>query len=161
MIEEQGRVMHVEPGFAWVETRRQSTCGSCAARGGCGTSVLSRVLGQRTVRVRALDQIGTAVGDEVVVGLNDGALLRGSMAVYMVPLLALLAGALVAEAIAPQWGLGEGFVMLGGVIGLVFGFLWLRFFSRRAGADARYQAVILRQAAVPSVAVAAVKFNKQ
>lgn len=160
MIEETGRVAEVEPGFAWVETRRQSTCGSCSARGGCGTSVLSRVLGQRTVRVRALDRIGAAVGDEVVLGLDDGALLRGSLAVYMVPLLALIAGALLAESVGPQWGFGQGFVLLGGVAGLASGFFWLRLFSRRAGADARYQAVILRRAAAPPVA-AVVKFNKQ
>lgn len=161
MIEETGRVAAVEPGFAWVETRRQSSCGSCSARSGCGTSVLSRVLGQRTVRVRALDRIGAAVGDEVILGLDDGALLRGSFAVYMVPLLALIAGALIAETVAPQWGFGDGLVMLGGVAGLAAGFLWLRLFSRRAGADARYQAVILRHAAVPSVPAAVVKFNKQ
>lgn len=161
MIEEAGRVTAVEGDYAWVETQRQSTCGSCAARSGCGTSVLSRVLGQKSVRVRALDRVGTAVGDDVIVGLDDSALLRGSMAVYLVPLLALMAGAIMAEAVAPQWGLGDGFTMLGGILGLVFGFVWLRLFSRRVGTDSRYQAAILRRAPVPSVPVTAVNLDRQ
>lgn len=160
MIEETGRVTEVEPGYAWVETRRTSTCGSCAARGGCGTSVLSRVLGQRTARVKALDRVGASVGDEVVLGLDDGALLRGSLAVYMMPLVALILGAILAETVAPQWGLGEGFVMFGGVAGLAAGLLWLRLFSRRAGTDSRYQAVILRRAAPSTVQVKTISFNK-
>jgi sigma-E factor negative regulatory protein RseC len=161
VIEETARVVNVEPGYAWVETMRQSSCGSCSARGGCGTSVLGKVLGQRSVRVRAVDKVGAAVGEEVVVGLDDAALLRGSLAVYMLPLIALIAGALIAETIAPQWGLGEGFVMFAGIAGLALGFLWLRLFSRRVVTDLRYQAVILRRTPAPSVPVAVVNFNKQ
>jgi len=161
VIEENGRVSAVEPGYAWVETHRKSSCGSCAARGGCGTSVLSRVLGQRAVRVRAVDRVGVAVGDEVVLGLDDAALLRGSMAVYLMPLLSLIAGAVIAEAVGPQWGLGEGFTMFGGVTGLLAGFLWLRLFSRRIGADSRYQATVLRRAPAAPVPVTTVNFNKQ
>ncbi|MDF3932676.1 SoxR reducing system RseC family protein, partial [Pseudomonas citronellolis] len=43
MIEEQGRVIGVEPGAVWVETLRQSTCSACNARAGCGQGLLQQL----------------------------------------------------------------------------------------------------------------------
>jgi len=160
VIEETGRVVATDTGHAWVETQRHSACGSCAARGGCGTSVLSRVLGQRAVRVRAIDKIGASVGDRVVVGMDDAALLRGSMAVYLTPVLAMIGAAFVTEALAPQWGFGDGLTVVGGGLGLLAGFVWLRLFSRRVGNDARYQALVLRRVAERPEIVHTVEFHK-
>jgi sigma-E factor negative regulatory protein RseC len=90
MIEENGQVVKVEDdGMVWVETRRQSTCGACADRQGCGTSVLASVLGQRQAPVRVINSIGAVAGDQVVIGVPESGLLRGSLAVYAVPLAGL------------------------------------------------------------------------
>ena len=89
MIEENGQVVEVQGEFAWVEHERTSTCGSCSVRKGCGTSAIARVLGQRRVRLRVLNRINAAVGDQVVVGIAEQGLLRGSLAVYAMPLLGL------------------------------------------------------------------------
>jgi len=145
MIEETGQVAEVEGEFAWVETQRQSTCGSCAANKGCGTAVLSKVLGQKRSRVRALNRAGAHPGDTVTVGIREDALVRGSLAMYAVPLLALLGGGLVGQYLQRSYGSGEGLVILAGLIGLFGGLLWLRGFSRRAQSDPRYQPVVLRK----------------
>ena len=68
MIEEQGRVVALEPGAVWVETRRKSTCSGCSARNGCGQGLMDQ-LGVRERRdlVRAVSDLHLQVGDSVVV----------------------------------------------------------------------------------------------
>ncbi len=140
MIEESARVVAVEDGFALLETERKSACQSCAARKGCGTGALAKVVGRRFNRVRALNPIGARVGDCVVVGIAEEALVRGSLVLYLVPLLGMLGGAMAAEALLD----GEGWTILGAIAGMAGAFLWARRHARRVAFDARYQPVILR-----------------
>lgn len=152
MIEETGQVVACEGRFAWVETHRASTCGSCAANKGCGTATLAKVLGQRRTRTRVLNDLPARVGDEVVIGLPEQALVRGALAVYLVPLLGLLGGGLFGAYLAERLLVErvEGFTIALGVVGLAIGIVWLRRFARRIGTDARYQPVILRRVPAPS-----------
>jgi len=151
MIEELGVVSACDGEYAWVHTQRRSTCGQCAARQGCGTAVLAKFLGRNFSRVRALNSAAAGVGDTVIVGLREEALLRGSAAVYLVPLLAMFAMAMLGEVIAPQLGvtsepLSIGFAMLG----LVLGFVWLRVFSARNRTNTAYQPIVVRRVAKTS-----------
>jgi len=144
MIEENAHVVESEGEYAWVETERRSSCGSCSAKG-CGTGALSQILGRRTQRMKVLNPIGAKAGDEVVLGIREQALLQGSLAVYIVPLLAMLAGGLLGEVLAPQWGTdAEGLSVLLGLLGLGAGFLWLHRYNRNIAGDERFMATILR-----------------
>ena len=147
MIEEQGQVVDVQGEFAWIESERTTTCGSCAVRKGCGTSAIAKVLGQRRVRLRVLNRINARVGDRVVVGIAESGLLRGSLAVYAAPLLGLFAGALAGQllgsamfALPPDW-----LAIAGAISGFVAALAWLKRFSRNKEKDAAYQPVTLRQ----------------
>jgi sigma-E factor negative regulatory protein RseC len=144
MIEETAHVVEAEGEYAWVETERRSSCSSCSAKG-CGTGALSKILGRRSPQLKVLNPIDAKAGDEVVLGIREQALLKGSLAVYIVPLLAMLAGALLGDALAPQWeSEPETLSMLFGLLGLVAGFLWLRRYNRTLSTDQRFMAVILR-----------------
>ena len=148
MIEEQGRVIDVHDGYVWVETQRRSSCDKCSANAGCGTSVLSRVLGQRRTRVRALDPLGAKAGDDVVIGIEDAMLLRSSLAAYLVPLLGLLLGAVCGGTLASTLGIpNEAGSILCALAGMAAGIVWLAYHSRRTAHDRRYQPVVLRRAA--------------
>lgn len=148
MIEETARVVAAEGEFVWVETQRQSTCGGCAARQGCGTATLAKVLGRRRTRVRALNRDAARVGDRVVVGIDEQALVRGSLAVYAVPLLGLLAGGVLGALVQARLQLaGEALTLIAGVAGLIAGLLWVKGFTRRIRGDSRYQPVVLRRLA--------------
>jgi len=142
MIEETAQVVALEQDFAWVETQRKSACGSCAASSGCGTATLQKVLGNRRSRIKALNNLPIVVGDQVVIGLEEQALIKGSIAVYAMPLLAMLGGALLLELMFAS----EGLTVLGGLMGLMLGFWWLKGFSRRVQSDRQYQAVVMRKA---------------
>ena len=148
MIEEHGEVVEVgDDGFVWVETRRSSSCGACADRQGCGTSVLAGVLGQRHSPVRVINSIGAVAGDRVVIGVSESGLLRGSLAVYAVPLAGLVIGALTGHYLvdgATQHA-AELWTLLGAVAGFMTALAWLKRFSRATGQDSRYQPVILRR----------------
>ena len=78
MIEESGMVVAVKGDFAWIESERKSTCGACAVRKGCGTAAIARVLGQRRTRLRVVNSVHAGVGDDVVVGISESGLVRGS-----------------------------------------------------------------------------------
>ena len=146
MIEESAQVISTEGDFVWVETQRKSTCGGCAANRACGTSVLEKILGRRRTRVRALSEEAVQVGERVVIGIEESALLRGSLAVYTVPLAALLAGAVVGDLLSQHWLLnGEALTLVLGIGGLLAGLLWLKGFTRRIRSDRRYQPVVLRR----------------
>lgn len=146
MIEESAQVVAVEGEFVWVETQRQSTCGGCAAKPACGTAALAKILGQKRTRVRALNHNGAQVGDRVIVGVDESALVRGSLAVYAVPLLALLAGAISGHQLTQFWSLpGEALTLVLGGSGLWAGLAWLKGFTRRIHNDRRYQPVVVRR----------------
>lgn len=143
MIEEPAVVVEAGDGYAWVEARRRSACGACSASEGCGAAALAKVWGERRSRVRAISALPLQPGDAVIVGLAEGALLRGSLLVYLLPLLLLLAGALLGQAAFA--GAGEEPVVLAGAVGLGLGFLAARAGSRWLRGDARFQPVVVRR----------------
>lgn len=156
MIEETGIVVAARGDLAEVQCERRSTCGSCGANGACGTSLLDRHLGRRPLLLTVHNPVGARAGDEVVVGVPEEALLSASFAAYLVPLLALFAGALAGAGVEDLGAGASGLLQVaGGFAGLAVGLAWLARFSRARGADPRYRAVILRRslAVVPGVPV--------
>jgi len=143
MIEERAVVAEAGAGYAWVDIQRRSACGSCQASGGCGSAMLSKAWNVRMMRTRALSNLSLQPGDEVIVGLADGVLLRGALLAYLLPLALLLAGAMLGQAAFA--GAGEELVVLSGALGLGLGFLVVRVMSRRFREDVRFQPVVLRR----------------
>lgn len=147
MIEEHARVVEAQGEHAWVETQRKGACGSCSASGGCGTATLSQVMGRKTARVRVANPLGAKAGDEVVIGIPEGALLKGSFAMYAVPVLAMMIAAWAGTMLAGDAAeLREPISIAFGLAGLGGGFLWLRRYAGRIGRDSSYEPVILRRA---------------
>lgn len=147
MVTEAARVAAVDDdGYAWVETQRKAVCNSCSVQKGCGTGVLSKLLSNRRTRVRVLNTLGAAVGDDVVIGIEDGLLVRASVAVYFMPLVWMLLGAIAGGMLADslQWTHAEGASTLGGMLGLAAGFWWLRRYARIAAQDESRQPSLLR-----------------
>lgn len=155
MIEESALVVALEGNdLAWLETQRQSACGQCAVNKGCGTGSIAQLLGKRYTRVLALNQAGAVVGDRVIVGVPEQALVRGALWVYMLPLLGLLLGAVVGRQWAAGVSSGEAASILCGIAGLALGFWAVRRHARRTVRDSRYQPIVLRRAAGESGPVA-------
>lgn len=141
MIEEPGRVVAVEEGAVWVETLRRSTCSACSANAGCGQGLMEKLgVGQRRGYVRALTDLRLAVGDGVVIGIREDLLVQSSLRVYLLPLLGLFAGAMLAQWLA----LAESFVILGALGGFLAVWWLVRWRSRQDADDPVRQPVVLR-----------------
>lgn len=147
MIEETGRIVATRDEYAWVEIERATACGSCAARSGCGTSVLAKLFGRRQTNIRVVNSIGAADGDRVVIGISESGLVRGSLAVYAVPLAGLFAGGLAGQYLGVVSGSAHADLasIPGAAAGFAAGIGWLKRFSRVSARDGRYQPVILRR----------------
>jgi sigma-E factor negative regulatory protein RseC len=148
VIEEIGVVVSVDGDMAEVEGQRRSTCGSCAVNGACGTSLIDRYLGRKRSLLRAYNPIGAGPGDPVVLGVPEGALLEASFVAYLVPVLAMIGGAIAGDytagRLAPAYA--QAMSVLGGLGALAAAIWWLGRFSRAKSADDPYRPRILGRA---------------
>ncbi len=141
MIEESATVVALEDNFAWVESERRSSCGSCAANKGCGTATLQKVMGKKRTQLKAINQAQAKIGDRVIIGLQEQALLKGSLYAYILPLVLLLVAAFIFE----QLFANEAMTILAGLGGLLLGFAILKFLMGNLAEDERFQTVVLRR----------------
>lgn len=113
MLEEQVTVTAVEGATAWVEAAA-SACGGCSQV--CSSALLQKHLGRSRAPLAVRCPLKVKPGDRVVIGIDERALLWGSLLVYVLPLCGLLAGAAVAESLMAGWG-ADWPAPLGGVLG--------------------------------------------
>ena len=146
MLEEHGVVVAVHDNLADVQTTRTSLCGQCSANQGCGTASLGQLFGQKKTVVTVVNHKGAKVGDQVVIGLEEQALLKSSVLLYFIPLLGLFAGAIGYDMLANYTPLvsSELLTVLAGFIGLVAGLAWVKRVTVKMSSDPRLIPVILR-----------------
>ena len=155
MIEQTALVLAVDGELAEVEIQRLSACGDCSAKSGCGSALFAGMFGKRRSRLRVLNRIQARPGERVVIGLRERPFLRAAFALYTTPLLAMIGGALVGEWLAQRSasaGVEVG-ALIGGLLGLIAGFGWLRRFARRSFNDTDYRPVVLRRVGTDGVFV--------
>jgi sigma-E factor negative regulatory protein RseC len=145
MIEERARVVAVDGDSVLLQTQRQSSCGSCEVKSGCGTSVLAGIVGQKVTQLKLPNTLGAKPGDEVLLGMSENALVTGSLLVYMIPLVMLLLGALTGELVATQLGMdAELMPVVGGALGFVLAILLVRGLLHKTATGLQMQPVMLR-----------------
>lgn len=105
MIEEKATVLAIEGDYALLQTQRRASCESCSVKQGCGTSVLAKLTSQRSAQILVKNTLNAEIGNELVIGINDNALVKGSLLVYALPLILLLMGAVLGEMLAHAAGL--------------------------------------------------------
>jgi len=146
MLEETATVMETAEGKARVLAERKSACGHCSANTSCGTSVLSKYIGKRSMGMWVTDPLGVEQGEQVLIRLQEGGLLLGSLAVYLLPLVFLIGFAMLGDSLADNMAWDrEGSAMLFALLGLLLSFTWLRRFNRRIADSDRYRPVIVKR----------------
>ena len=131
MIEEQARVVRLDGDLAEILIQKQSACGSCNAKSGCGTSLLANWFPQRRLTLRLNNHIRAQAGDMVVLGLDEATLQRSSLLLYALPLAGLLLAAISGERVFGFLGLPKELgAVLSGLLGLIAALLYVRGKSR-------------------------------
>jgi len=128
MLLETAQVVAVEPDSVWVETIRQSSCGSCSAQKGCGHSLLSKLSAGRRSYIQVFSGLLSAsdcsVDDQVQISIPESVVVSGSLLVYILPLVFMLIGATVASSFA---GASPDFLAISGaVVGFAAGMAVVR-----------------------------------
>ncbi len=95
MIEELAVVVKIENHQVWVKSGQNGACGGCQQKASCTTNALGRALRKKSVPADSCIQLKT--GDKVMVAIDESLLLRASMLLYLVPLIALFTGAGIAD----------------------------------------------------------------
>lgn len=142
MIETEAVVVKIEDATAYVKAERKSGCSACST-GSCGTSVLAGFFAQKTPLYRASNDVGAKVGDRVVVGMDEAAMFKGTLLLYLFPLLLLFVGAVAGSMLAVAPELKDGYSVVGACVGLVAGFAGLKLFTVKLGMSRQFQPVIL------------------
>jgi sigma-E factor negative regulatory protein RseC len=132
MIEEQVVITSITSTGAWVEGIQQSACGSCSAKTGCGQHAMSQ-LGRKVSLWLPFDtstdrqwQQGIKIGQQVVVGLPEGAILKSTLVLYGIPLIALVFGAILGHFLS-----GERGSIIVSLLSMLLGFKLARFWSEQ------------------------------
>jgi sigma-E factor negative regulatory protein RseC len=137
---EKGIVQKTENGWTWVLTQRKGACNTCGHKGAC-----HMVEGSDRMVVKARNKAQAQIGDEVEIFLSTRTHLKTVFIVYMVPVLGLLAGAILASNLSLFLGVNEKWGMaLFPILGLVLAFLLVRLFETRMKARRELIPVVTR-----------------
>jgi sigma-E factor negative regulatory protein RseC len=148
MIEETAMVMRVEGEYAFVETQKRAACGSCQSQGSCSTTVLAGLFKRHYNHLKVENTVLAKPGEQVVIGLQEQALIKLSILAYLLPLLSMILAAIAAQYLIGLFSTytGELPQVIGGLLGLIGGFFLLRLLASKNRHDPGYQAVMLRHA---------------
>lgn len=119
MIKQKATVIASDESTVWVDTERQSTCGQCQVKQGCGTGLLENHVGKRFSRIAIKKQEDVVIGQQVQLGIPEKPLLYGAFMMYIIPLLVMFLFAATAQLL----NFSEIMEVIAGIIGLVSGFL--------------------------------------
>ena len=139
MIEETALVSQVDGSRVWIEVDRRSACAACASADGCGQKRINDWFPSKrvTVEVDNPKNLIVSPGQTVTVGLEEGALVKASLILYLLPLLGLI----VSPILISIFGFSEIFQILGAILGFTLGLLFTRVLGRQgvAAGDLRPQ----------------------
>lgn len=118
MVEGIAHVVEVDGKLAWLVPDQATSCGSCASAAACGAKGVGTTASRLEVRrFQLVNDIGLRVGERVVVGIRENALLKASITAYVIPLATLL----ITGALA-QWKFGNELITMAALVfGLVIG----------------------------------------
>jgi len=142
MLETRAIIIQLHGTEATVEAKNSGGCSNCSSEGGCSSSKLSKMLCREPRQFRVINAAQAQIGDEVEVVLDDGILLRGVMAVYLLPLAWVIFGGMLGAHWANTTATRDLYALIGAVLGLLVGALAARFLTRRHRGLAVAQSVV-------------------
>ena len=100
MARENGVVTQVRTNTAIVKTQRAAACDGCSEKSTCHSFG-----GSREMEIEALNSVNAEPGDTVTLEFGTGRMLKLSLLLYIFPIAALLAGAIIGNQAAETWAM--------------------------------------------------------
>ncbi|GLT14949.1 SoxR reducing system RseC family protein [Vibrio algivorus] len=96
-----------------LSCEQQTSCKSCKSQKSCGTGMVSKALGSKAHFWKLRTSQALQNGQVVEIGLPEKSLVLSALIVYLLPLLAMIAGSVFAQLVLRPWlNFGEGIVIL-------------------------------------------------
>ncbi len=146
MIEETAVVVKVEGHTVWLKSAGTVGCGQCQSKSSCGQTVFSELFAVKEAEFKIESKELLSTGDHVLLGIDEHALVGGSMLVYLFPLFFMIVTAVFAAGISNLLKIPhEGLVIAGGLLGLLLGFYFARKKAAILTKFKSFQPIILKQ----------------
>lgn len=139
---ETGRVIgKTSAGHVIVQIRRAEACHNCDAQGVC------QAFGgkKEDVNLTVSNTLDAHTGDEVVLALPEASVIKASAALYLLPTIGIVFGAL-----AGGWAISSPLLdadtsaLFGALLGLLVGGVGARLFGKKMERDPRYQPTLVK-----------------
>jgi sigma-E factor negative regulatory protein RseC len=128
-----------------LDCQQQTSCSHCASSSNCGTGVLSKVAGNKTLKWRLITSQAVKAGQMVEIGFPEKSLLQSAALVYLFPLVMMVLGAAIGSSwLAPMLGGGEGWSITTAVLFIGIGLLIARRLARKIEGRSVDEVLILR-----------------
>lgn len=133
MPTEQGTVKEIKNRKAVVRVEKSSACAHCGSRSECD------ILSGREMLIEVVNDLEAKEGDYVELSVPAGSLLKLSLMVYFLPVVALIVGAVVGNDAAKTFGLDSTLAsIICGGLSMVITFFALRMFGKGDKAKNKY-----------------------
>ncbi|KJY85461.1 sigma-E factor regulatory protein [Vibrio galatheae] len=128
-----------------LSCEQQTSCSSCSSQKSCGTGIVSKAVGNKSLHWHLMTQKMVTAGQVVEIGLPEKSLLQSAAVVYLFPLFAMIIGAFVAQWwLAPMFAFGEGGVILCSALATLGGIFLAKRFSAKLEQQSSQQVILLR-----------------
>jgi len=145
MLEETATVVNADNEHIWLQVEKQSACGQCSVNKGCGTSILAAYFNRYPEEIKLPNTHKAKTGDQVLIGLPENAILKGSMLVYLFPILGILFGALLGQYLAGVFaGASELYSIVLGLAGFFVGAKWAKHSVAKVRNYKTFQPVLIK-----------------
>ena len=151
-MEQQVRVIEIDGEQAKVSGQRASACGNCAGKASCSTMGSWR---ERFIELDVKNTISARVGDEVVIEVPDGLLLKVAFRLYALPMLIfVVTGSLIAWCVSAMgWPAVELWAAAGALLSVPCTYLLLRRSNNggESGLDVRMLRIVSHGSCMPPI----------
>ncbi|EEY98947.1 sigma factor RpoE regulatory protein RseC [Vibrio sp. RC586] len=133
-----------------LSCEQQTSCSNCQSSQSCGTGVVSKALGNKTLFWRLQTTQALQAGEVVEIGLPEKSLLLSAALVYLLPLFFMMLGAwLGTQWLAPMLGVGESIVILTSLLFIGLGGWVAKRYAKVLEQRSEQQVVLLRKLGIP------------
>lgn len=128
-----------------LSCEQKTSCSSCSSQKNCGTGIVSKAIGSKSLRWHLDTDKTVAPGQVVEIGFPEKSLLQSAALVYLVPLFMMIIGAWLADGwLAPMLEMGEGVVIATSLAFIALGIRFAKIWSRRLEVRTEQEVVLLR-----------------